>query len=419
MLFRHNSFAISTLLGILFAISISRAIQLPNDWAIAQWLINYSHGFVKRGLPGTFFDPWIHAEGIGDIRHQIDAVSLFIFCLMWIGIGLIIRDLLIRLRFGTRAVWLSAAFLLSPMTVLSGELVGYYDSIIMALAMLSLFYVTKGNLWVPAILLSLSMFIHESTLLISFPVVVAAVFLHQWRTKKEDQKTFHWNKCMLFAWPILVVPVVAFTIVCVLQIHAIDRNTVQPPNIQAIEELHIVSEQTITDVKKGYNTSVIHFLKKQFPKLPKRIFRPQQFWGSLVPLLTMIWVLRRLWMQAHWAVSALIFAVMLSPLVILGLAWDVARIHSFAYFTTLAMIWICLREKSEALILPRLDGRSTWLALLVLIIFVINPASLFYHRPENISALTRILGYTVTLLALYACTRPKILRQPGADQDKH
>lgn len=40
---------------ILFVVSAFFARQYFSDYVFREWLINYSHGFVRRGLPGTIF----------------------------------------------------------------------------------------------------------------------------------------------------------------------------------------------------------------------------------------------------------------------------------------------------------------------------------------------------------------------------
>lgn len=82
--------------------------KAANDWAIGEWLINYSGGFVRRGLTGELIliaSRVIHASPV----FVALALQLLVFAILFVNIGRLTRD--VRWSFPLAAILLSPATL--------------------------------------------------------------------------------------------------------------------------------------------------------------------------------------------------------------------------------------------------------------------------------------------------------------------
>src|SRR5436309_7281138 len=145
-----------------------RAVRMPNDFSKAHWLIDYRFGFVKRGLIGTIV-------ALTTRSLQMHPTEQLIAALASIQFGLFCAVLLaVSLRTISKTTWSTAvilavlAFLSSPFVVMSAHLVGYFDNIIIVLAVISIALLLRGKIWVAAALQALAILVHENALLICF-----------------------------------------------------------------------------------------------------------------------------------------------------------------------------------------------------------------------------------------------------------
>lgn len=82
--------------------------RAANDWAIGEWLINYSDGFVRRGLPGEVILLLAHASSV--------PIVTVTFALQIVVLGVFFVTVY-RLTRGVRWSWPLLAILLSPATL--------------------------------------------------------------------------------------------------------------------------------------------------------------------------------------------------------------------------------------------------------------------------------------------------------------
>jgi hypothetical protein len=65
-----------------FAVTLSRSLGRPLDYAEAQWLLDYRFGFVKRGLVGELFTmtrSLFHAPVSEELVFAASASALAVF----------------------------------------------------------------------------------------------------------------------------------------------------------------------------------------------------------------------------------------------------------------------------------------------------------------------------------------------------
>ncbi len=130
-----------------------------SDWVASYYHVDYSLGFVRRGLIGT-------------LTPNLLDVKSFAFCsslLASVGMALIFT-----LMAEDRRMWL--LFLLSPATALHlGFDAGRYDHFNLFLMALSLLLVRRGKvLWAVPVLSALGVLVHEGYVLYGLPVVLSA-----------------------------------------------------------------------------------------------------------------------------------------------------------------------------------------------------------------------------------------------------
>jgi hypothetical protein len=154
-----------------------RAARLPNQFATEHWLVDYRYGVVKRGLVGSLVAVSTSALGTAPTQDAINALAIaafLIFCaaLLWVSVRLLRRS-----RWSSEVALAALVFLSSPFVVMSAHLVGYYDNIVVSLAIVSLALVFAGRIGSAAIVQAVSLLVHENTLLIAFPAIAWATLL--------------------------------------------------------------------------------------------------------------------------------------------------------------------------------------------------------------------------------------------------
>ena len=172
---------IAAVCGWTIVLTALRAVRLPNEFSKEHWFIDYRFGFVKRGMVGTIFSlvsralhVHVHAQHTDQIVAWLSVLQFVIFCAVLILIGLrIIR----RSAWSTPAILTTLVFFSSPFIVMSAHLIGYFDNIIIVLAVLSIACLLMGRVWVAAALQAVAMLVHETSWLIGFPVFCLAWLL--------------------------------------------------------------------------------------------------------------------------------------------------------------------------------------------------------------------------------------------------
>ena len=151
--------------------AILKGLRLPNAWALTQSQLDYSHGFLKRGLPGTV----LH---LFDIHHRLPLTVVFfvVLALFFAVLVVLVQRSTLEARFGSLAV--AAIFAGSYAVTYLTHLVGYTDILNAMLAMLLL--LVRGALQrflLALVIVPVAMLIHESFLLLFLPVVLLSFAL--------------------------------------------------------------------------------------------------------------------------------------------------------------------------------------------------------------------------------------------------
>src|SRR4051812_46761643 len=108
-----------------FALTYFKGFRMPNAWTATHFAMNYSQGFVRRGLVGEVAR-WL----IGDNVYRYNVFALFafvVFTLVAVALGLMMRG---ALRADRDDLALRAALLVfaaSPALVFFIHAIGYND----------------------------------------------------------------------------------------------------------------------------------------------------------------------------------------------------------------------------------------------------------------------------------------------------
>ncbi len=133
-----------------------------SDWVASYWHVNYTYGFVRRGLVGTLALPF------GDVKRFAFWSTFMASILMALIFTFLTED---------RRLWL--LFLLSPATALHlGFDVGRYDHFNLLLMAVSLLLIKRERyLYVIPPLTALGVLVHEAYVIYAVPVLTAILWL--------------------------------------------------------------------------------------------------------------------------------------------------------------------------------------------------------------------------------------------------
>ena len=151
--------------------AVLKGLRLPGDWAFTQSLVDYSHGFVKRGLLGAVYGTF----GIYN-RRGLTVVYFLELALLLVLLTVFTRRSGLVTRAGTGAM--AALFAGSYAITYIVHLIGYSD-ILNAALLVCLLLVrgaqTRFLLGLP--LLVCTLLIHEDFLLLFAPVLLLSFYL--------------------------------------------------------------------------------------------------------------------------------------------------------------------------------------------------------------------------------------------------
>jgi hypothetical protein len=387
---------------ILYAIiiSIARTIRQPNDWSEAHWLVGYQLGVYKRGLIGSIVNELFNYE-------QASTVEKFIF---FCSILLVVIFVFLLFKIYQKISFpLAIAMATSPLLMMFGHLVAYFDYFLFIITFLSLYCIkTKKKIFIPFLLI-LGLLIHESIAFIGFPVIVLALLSENLSNQKgiESQE---FKKKIYETIKIFVAPV----ILLLLLVFFIESGADVPIKKQAILD-HLNKYGFIAIwhelVADAYNESFIYYLKTQYQDFPNRFFKPIfiPIYLNIAFFLAYFHIALR--KQATKSiVIILVYFVILSPLLLHLIAWDTTRIWVYPLLQATLLFYVF----SDACQM-RFNGAKKHLAfflcLFMAIMNIIYEIPLVDDIPERFS-LTKRLALNTPILFYLVIRYILSLRKP-------
>jgi hypothetical protein len=271
-------------LGLLWAFGVTlwRGLRRPNDWAEAHWLISYDFGPIKRGLPATLLKPLVIVAP-QRAEAAITIVSTTLTAALCAVLLFMCWTILRRSAFSANAVVTVAAFLTSPLIVMSGHLNGYFDAQIILLSILAVALTLRERLWPAAFALTVGLFIHEMIFVIGFPTVVWAALLRPTKGSLESLS----RRLAPFALPLL-----AFVLLFLYQSYAIDAGQLERTLIAHLKTFPFIQYDQEVIVPRSFAKSFVAHFRSQSPRVWGRLFDPKLMAAMLPTVLTSLLFIR-------------------------------------------------------------------------------------------------------------------------------
>ncbi len=318
-----------------------KGIRPPSRWVATHFQLDYSQGFIKRGLPGAFF----RAVGIPIEDYTTVAVVSTLVTLCAVG-GVVLLFRQCRIPRTPRGAGLTLLAGSTYATALMAHLTGYFDHIVIAVtAGLLGFVLLRDEEWaqramLPVCLLvgATTLLIHENFLLLGAPAVCLALWL-----RRKPVATIVFGVAML-AGTLLIM----------------NQGTANRKEVREMRRAH----QEITDFKVRHDTYQI--LRRQTDDNLeirwKRLKRadPRKMLGSSLVFLSMVLLLAYLtvrrvftawrdevwWLK--WGAVALALLASLGALLLHVFGWDFHRFNALsvvAAILTAAVVFRLLPDR--------------------------------------------------------------------------
>lgn len=311
-------------------VSLWRTARAPNDWAEAHWLLDYRFGFVKRGLPGQLLTWVTGLFGVPITETLIAGVgfgllALFVATVMAVALRIAARD---AWRPATVAVLV--AFLTSPFAVLAGHLCGYFDHLFYLLGAASIALALRGRVWIGALVQVAALLVHESCILLIYPAFVLACVLRPARG----------------AWLPLLLPIAMAGAMAVVL-------STPPADFVAGYSAHLRAAGFVGGGMAENTPQMLTFTLWQMWQLVSNLFdhlRDRHLhaaWTMLPTVLVLGLGARRRWPE-RTAPRLLAAAVVVAPLSMHVVAWDVERIWSYAIMSAFLAAWVLTEVRATA-----------------------------------------------------------------------
>ena len=313
-----------------FFITILRAIRLPNDFAEAHWLIDYRFGFVKRGLIGTLVSFLSFIDQIQPTAILIailSGIAFVIFCLVLLYLGLRIAS---RSDWSADTILLILIFYSSGFVIMSAHLFGYFDNIIVVLSVFSIILLFKRMIWPAVFLQVISILVHETAVLIGFPVFCWAWLLIN-RRVTADQKQLPLGPMFL--------PIGVFLLLLVSPIFlSADFQQLLTKHLTAFS---FIQENRNTLIPYWFTFSFIDWLASQGSLFFTRLTSIYMYILVLPSVMTSLFFIYQVsHFQKFSAESITLLVVCLAPQLLHAVAWDTTRIWTYSILTSFLALWV-------------------------------------------------------------------------------
>jgi hypothetical protein len=337
-------------------IAALKGLHKPLTWAATQAQLDYSHGFIKRGLLGALYRP------LGGNHYRTLTViflvelAVFYVVLIW---------LTHRARLEERFGGLAAAALFSSSYAITylAHLVGYNDFVNASLAMVLLLIRDARRRFLAAlVVVPIALLVHESFLFCFLPLVLLSFVLQRHTAPR--------GRPLLYA-AVLALLAGAFTLATSMQ-----------PNMSRAMSAQLATEAAArvdfplrTDFYQVLSVSLADNIRAAMTSMT------QPWWwilqgislACLLPMFAMLLhLIRRLLHTANdgrWTAVATIAAVA-GPLLMHGLGWDVARWNAWcAVAAYLALLLLAMHLPKAQLVLSPAERNA------IILIIALNMAS--------------------------------------------
>ena len=380
-----------------FAVTLGRAIRMPNDFSEAYWLLDYRFGFIKRGFVGAICRFVADIVGIQLSPRPIAILSgITLLCMSAAMLYLLFRAFR-RQDSRDSILVVGVVFASSPFVVMMAYLLGYFDAILYCLAIGSVGLVLSDRPFFAAIMSALAILIHESYLLVGFPLVILA---------SVALLTAH-NNCArwrphIFA---LCIPIFAFFAVLLLQTLTTDATSLRSQLAEHLDSFGFVPTRS-EGVAVWQTTPFMEFLRQQNGEFDERLLNPVIL-ASVTPTLLaiLVFIHTSYRIRAFSPFSIILLGLVCAPLAMHAVAWDTARISTYSIGGGFIASWILAETRAA----QRASHLFLLIALPALILNAFGRIPLMDDEVERFSDPVRLLLY-LPAIALLATSVVRNLR---------
>ncbi|MBW8866180.1 MAG: hypothetical protein JF610_02445 [Acidobacteria bacterium] len=379
-----------------------RAARLPNNFATEHWLIDYRFGFVKRGLVGSLVSLAAGALGARPSEGAIDALAVVAFgafcaAIMWVCVRLLRRG-----RWSSDLALAALVFLSSPFIVMSAHLVGYYDNIVVMLAIVSLALVFERRTWAAAVVQGISLLVHENTLLIALPAVVWAAWLDARSSPRAARRMLP-----------LLVPIVMFALLAV-------RQGTAPHHLESSLTHYLATYPfvagTLADVRVPHWVTIGFYDSYRLHQghLQERLLSQTMIALVFPSLLALVGALFAAdGVAAVSADLAIVLVICLLPQAMHVMVWDTSRTWTYSILCAFLLLWIDVERRPTR---PRGSQFGMFVSVAALVMNAIAVTPLMDGLREHFEVTARLWIYAPVFavgLGLARQSRPRASGEPG------
>jgi len=384
------------LLAVTLVLTLSRAMRWPNDFAEAHWLLDYRFGFVKRGLAGQLFSSTLGLAGTEPSAVIITFLSVTLLTTLAVLLVWMAWQLLRSTPQPASALLVALAFLSSPFIVMSAHLIGYLDGILIVLSAVAVGLALRGRPWAAGAVQAAAILVHESAILVGFPVLCLA----WWVAASRDGSR---GSLIRRAAP-LMLPIAAFAAV------ALSAGTL-PPDVQDRLSQHLsrfafVEGDMHIFVPEWLTPGFAQQVAEQKHRFGQRIASAEMY-GLILPtvLALLAWTVDACRVRARSITFALLIGATLAPQLMHVAAWDTVRIWTYSVAMAWLGAWTLARANgADGIISTGVRG----LALAAIVVNVLAATPLLDNLADRYTLTARLALYApIVVVALVLFLRPQ------------
>ena len=248
-----------------FAVTVWRGIRSPNDFSEAHWLLDYRFGFIKRGLIGSLSSILTGLLDLQVTPRLITILSAITLCSMFAAMLYLLGRTFRRQQARDSILVFGLVFASSPFVVMSAHLLGYFDALLYCFGLASVGLVLCDRPFFGALVSSAAILVHESYLLICFPLVCLASV----GVLTANRKHARWRSHIVAS----SIPPAVFLAVSLLQFLTTDSMTLQPQLKGHLDSFGFVPTRS-ERVALWQTTSFVEFFRQHRIAFDERLLNP-------------------------------------------------------------------------------------------------------------------------------------------------
>ena len=373
-------------------VTLLRTFRLPNDWAEAHWLTGYQLGIYKRGLIGSvvsaLFPP--ASPHAAELFISVASVVLTV-CTLAVVVYLCARQ----------PVAVGLVMASSPLMVMWGHITGYFDFFLFLLTFGALLAVKRQRYGLASLLLVTGVLIHESLLVLGFPVVgFAVLYQNVFSPARKIGRQVFTDLLKVFILPTGVLAGL------LLMVSRHDTHA----GIMAFLESYGFVHNSVGVIADAHNTSFSRYYEQQSPVFWNRMFHTLYISLYVSVAYFMLYLHARL--RNHTKAVWWIYPIVFVPLLLHLVAWDTARIWTYPLMEVLLLFYVL-----DFLPKPQAYDRPVALlfSALVVVIHIFYAIPLMDDKTERFPDFEKFLLYLPTLAYLLYLILRKIFRKAHPD----